>query len=485
MLIARAFIDVPNPDGSTRRVHYRCAGNGPPVLLVHQSPRSSAEYVPLMARWAGQFTVIAPDTPGFGDSQPLPLARPECEDYADAVVAFLDALGLSQVAAYGFHSGAIILVTAARRHPARFSALACGGYAVWTEEEKADFSAAYTPDFLPQPFGEHLAWLWGRVQEQGWFFPWYRPGNANRLPTATLDPARTQPIVMECLSAGNSFSLGYGAVLRAKRDVPPPGVPSPPVLISAYDGDPLKAHLARLGEVPANWRIAPVATPAELEAEALAWLAAHPAPPAELRTPDVGEGFVAVETGGFSGLVHWKGEGSLFLHAPGSALSAAPPGTLALDLPGHGLSDPWAAAPADLAAWVEVVVAALAALGARPGSVMGEGWSVVLTRAVAARLGVPAAESPLPAGDRGAWRAQGLPDLTPDWAGTHLLKAWRMLRAETCFSPWFAAAPETARAFDPAELAPERLAVRHLALMRAAAARPLLHACLDAAGAED
>lgn len=482
MRLTRAFIDVPNPDGSTRRVHYRRAGSGPPLLLVHQSPRSSAEYVPLIGRWAEHFTVIAPDTPGFGDSEPLPLARPECEDYADAVVALLDALGLAQVGAYGFHSGAIILVTAAKRHPGRFSCLACGGYAVWTEAEKADFGAAYTPDFLPLPYGEHLAWLWGRVQEQSWFFPWYRPGNANRLPMATLDPAQAQPIVMECLAAGNSFSLGYGAVLRAKRDVPAPGQPTPPVLISAYDGDPLKAHIARLGEVPPNWRIAPVATPAELEAEALAWLRAHPAPVATPRTPDVGEGFVAVSAGGFAGLLHWKGAGDLFLHAPGSALPAAPSGTLALDLPGHGLSDPWPDAPASLASWAEVVVAAVRALGAAPARLTGAGWSAVLAAEVAARLGLAHAPAPLPPGDRAAWRTHGLPDLTPDWAGTHLLKAWRMLRAETCFAPWFAASPQTARDFDPAELAPERLAVRHLALMRASAARPLLAACLDAAG---
>ncbi|WP_448582219.1 alpha/beta fold hydrolase [Thermaurantiacus sp.] len=485
MLIARAFIDVANPDGSIRRVHYRRAGSGPPLLLVHQSPRSSAEFVPLIGRWAAHFTVIAPDTPGFGLSAPLPLARPECEDYADAMVALLDALGLPQVAAYGFHSGAIILVTAAKRHPHRFAALACGGYAVWTEAEKAEFGAAYTPDFLPLPYGEHLPWLWGRVQEQSWFFPWYRPGNANRLPMATLDPAQAQPIVMDCLAAGNSFSLGYAAVLRANRDVPPPGAPSPPVLISAYDGDPLKAHIARLGDVPANWRIAPVATPAELEAEALAWLLAHPAPLAEPRAPDVGEGFVAVSAGGFEGLIHWRGTGDLWLHGPGSALTAAPAGTLALDLPGHGLSDPWADAPAELAPWVEVVMAALAALGAAPALVAGEGWSAVLASAVASRLGVAAANVALPPGDRDAWRARGIPDLAPDWAGTHLLKAWRMLRAETCFAPWFHASPATARAFDPAQLAPERLAVRHLALMRASAARPLLHACLDAADAAE
>ncbi len=477
-MITRHFIDVDHADGSTRRVHYRMAGSGPPLLVVHQSPRSSAEYIPLIERWADHFTIIAPDTPGFGDSQALPHERPECADYADAVIAFLDALGLGQVAAYGFHSGAIILVTAARRAPGRFSAIACGGYAIWTEAEKADFGARYTPPFLPQPYGEHLAWLWGRVLEQSWFFPWYRAEPGSRLGVAHADPARVQPIVMECLSAGDSFSKGYAAVLRANRDVPPPGAPTPPVLILAYDGDPLKAHLARLGEVPDSWRIAPVETPADLEAEALAWLLAHPAPMAMPRPNLVDEGFVPVAAAGFDGLLHWKGAGDLFVHAPGSALSAAPGGCLAIDLPGHGLSDLWASAPADLSGWADVVLDALVSLNVRPARVMGAGWSDGLAALVAGRLGAVHAPQPQPAGRAEDWLAQGLPDLTPDWAGTHLLKAWRMVRAETCFDPWFAPSAAHARPFDPADLAPEALAVRHLALMRASAAQPYLAACL-------
>lgn len=130
MTITRHFVDV-----GQRRVHYRRAGSGPPLLMVHQSPRSSAEYAALIAAWAPYFTIIAPDTPGFGQSDSLPgLERPEVEDFADAVVELLDALGLPQVGAYGFHSGAIILITAAKRHPERFTAVAANGYAVWLPE---------------------------------------------------------------------------------------------------------------------------------------------------------------------------------------------------------------------------------------------------------------------------------------------------------------------------------------------------------------
>ena len=476
-MISRHFIDVHNADGSQRRVHYRKAGSGPLLLMVHQSPRSSAEYAELMLRWAADFTCIAPDTAGFGDSAPLPHENPECEDYADALIAFLDALGLDRVAAYGFHSGAIILVTAARRHASRFSGIACGGYAVWTAAEKADFGAGYTPPFRPLPYGEHLAWLWGRVLEQSWFFPWYRAEPGSRLAMAHADPQRVQPIIMECLSAGDNFSKGYAAVLRANRDIPAAGEPTPPVLIAAYDGDPLKAHLARLGTLPVNWSMRPLATPAELEDASRSFLLQHPAPFAELAADAADEGFATVSTSGFTGQIHWKGSGDLFLHAPGSALTSAPDGMLAIDLPGHGLSGIWSG-DTDLAHWVDVVTAALEALDARPASVLGQGWSSTLASAVAARIGAAWVQTATPSGSLADWRAHGLPDLTPDSDGTHLLRAWRAVRAGVLFDPWFAPSAATALPFQPCDLAPETLATRHLALMRASAGRQLLDACL-------
>ena len=84
MEITRHFVDV-----GSRRVHYRRAGKGPPLLMAHQSPRSSAEYEPLMREWGKHFTCIAPDTPGFGQSDPLAIEEPTIDDFADAMLAFL------------------------------------------------------------------------------------------------------------------------------------------------------------------------------------------------------------------------------------------------------------------------------------------------------------------------------------------------------------------------------------------------------------
>lgn len=458
-MITRHFIDV-----GARRVHYRTAGSGPALLMCHQSPRSSAEYDALMTRWSAHFTCIAPDTPGFGQSDPLPgkpgqadplPGEPEIDDFGDATVAFLDALGLGTVAAYGFHSGGIILMNAVRRYPARFTALGCGGYAIWTPAEMELFGESYLPRFEPSAYGEHLTWLWHRILEQSWFFPWFATDDVHRLPGAHADPARVDTIVREMLDAGAAYRAGYGAVLRAPRDIPPPDAVTQPVLIAAYDGDPLQTHIDRLGVMPAGWTAVKVATAAELEDAMFAHLRAHHAPAPAALPEARDEGFIPVSAGGFDGLIHWRGEpgARLIIHAPGGSIETLKGYRLAIDLPGHGLSDAWPDAPTTRAPWAAVLGAAATTLGAR----------AVL-------------EAPVPPGDP----ARLFPDLSPDRFGAYLTRAWNIARAQVMFEPWYEASAATATPFDPADLAPERIAVAARSLLRAGAARAYRMAVGDA-----
>jgi haloalkane dehalogenase len=447
MTITRHYLTI---DG--RRVHYRKAGDGPPLLMVHQSPRSSAEYEPRMRAWSRHFTCIAPDTPGFGQSDPLASADPDIDDYADAVVEFARALGLERTAAYGFHSGGIILVTALRRHPDLFSGLAIGGYAVWTREEMAVFGERYLPPFVPSAYGEHLTWLWNRILEQSWFFPWFDVRGETRLSGAHDDPVRVDAVVREMFDAGDAYRLGYGAVLRAPRDIPPPEAVTPPVLISAYDGDPLQAHIDRLGPMPAGWSATRVNTPADHQALSLDFLLRHPAPrPTRLRE-DGDRGFVHIVTSRFDGLIHWQGNtGSetLFLHPPGGECEEADAVRgIAIDLPGHGLSDRWPGKPpVDRGSWQAVIDAA------------------------ALHFGTASVEGPaLPEGDP----ERLFPDLTPDRFGAYLIRAWGIVRAQAVFSPWYEANAAHAIMFDEAALTPEALALRHRARIRASAAREMM-----------
>ena len=91
------------------------------------------------------------------------------------------------------------------------------------------------------------------------------------------DPARVHEIILEILDAGDSFRLGYAAVLQAPRDIPPPDTKIAPVLITAYDGDPMQAHIDRLGPMPAGWEARKVRTPADQQAASLAFLQTLPA----------------------------------------------------------------------------------------------------------------------------------------------------------------------------------------------------------------
>jgi pimeloyl-ACP methyl ester carboxylesterase len=134
-----------------RAVHYRVGGQGPLVLMLHQSPQSSADFIELMARWSDRYTMIVPDRPGCGCSDVLPIVAPRFEDYADAAVAFMDALGLRRVALYGFHTGASEALAIADRYPERVSAVAANGVVSLTDEELADIDAAVRAGLGWQP----------------------------------------------------------------------------------------------------------------------------------------------------------------------------------------------------------------------------------------------------------------------------------------------------------------------------------------------
>ena len=449
-MITRHFIDVAGADGAPRRVHYRRAGAGPALLMVHQSPRSSAEYTALIERWSAHFTCIAPDTPGFGQSAPLS-GTPEIDDFADAVAALLDALGIARTAAYGFHSGGIILLAALRRHPQRLSAVAVGGYAIWTPAEMANFGEHYLPPFVPSAYGEHVTWLWNRILEQSWYFPWFDVRDAARLPGAHDDPVRVDAVVREMLDAGDAYRAGYGAVLRASRDVPPPDAVTPPVLITAYDGDPLQAHIDRLGPLPAHWTAHKVATAADHEAASFDFLRGHAADAAPALVEATDEGFAAVATSGFDGLIHWRARSAertaLWAHAPGEALELLPDDGdyVTMDMPGHGLSADWpGAAPVTWSPWGAILRATADALGCeKAGSVYRH-------------YADPERE---------------FPDLTPDRFGAYLIRAWSIVRARQLFGPWYAADAAHVLPIDAGRLAPDALARAHRALLRAPAAR--------------
>ena len=108
-------------------VFYREAGpaDGPVLLLLHGFPSSSHMFRDLIPKLAGEYRVIAPDLPGFGQS-----AMPAREAFAytfdrlaRVIDRFTEVLELRRFALYVFDYGAPVGWRLATWHPERITAL--------------------------------------------------------------------------------------------------------------------------------------------------------------------------------------------------------------------------------------------------------------------------------------------------------------------------------------------------------------------------
>jgi pimeloyl-ACP methyl ester carboxylesterase len=105
------------------RVHYRHAGTGTPVILIHGYPETSHEWRivgPLLAR---SHSVFALDTRGHGGTDKPGDGYTRRQLAAD-IVNVLDALGLDDAAIVGHDWGGIIACKLALEWPERVSRLA-------------------------------------------------------------------------------------------------------------------------------------------------------------------------------------------------------------------------------------------------------------------------------------------------------------------------------------------------------------------------
>ena len=155
-------------------VHFRQAGGGFPVLLLHGSPGSSRALVPLLQSLAGRGARgIAVDLPGFGSSEPL--AAPDgLDSYARWLIAFLDELAVERCALFGTGSGGVLALELARREPTRITQCLAADIPAWDDAaEVATWLAEGFPDVEPLDDGSHLQRLWMRCRDDFLFFPWF------------------------------------------------------------------------------------------------------------------------------------------------------------------------------------------------------------------------------------------------------------------------------------------------------------------------
>jgi haloalkane dehalogenase len=221
----RAYAEVEG-----RQLHYRCAGNAshPPLVLLHQSPSTSAMYEPLMACLADRFYLLAPDTPGFGNSDSLPgdIHALRIEDYATAIHALLDTLGVLPCYLFGHHTGAAIAVAMEHTFPGTARAMALSGPTLLDNDLKRELPLRASTIALRED-GSHLQAMWQRIRQKD--------------PDAPL--LLSQREMQSAFSSGDGYQASYRAV--AQQDFAEQlDTVACPTLVFAGGEDPLRFAVA-------------------------------------------------------------------------------------------------------------------------------------------------------------------------------------------------------------------------------------------------
>jgi pimeloyl-ACP methyl ester carboxylesterase len=237
--VRRAFLDTPGG-----QIHYATAGSGPPVLLLHQTPRSWDEYRDVIPLLAGERRVIAMDTIGYGESY-KPAKRCDIEDYARGAIALLDGLGIPSTAVVGHHTGAVIAMELAASYPERVERLVLSACPLVDagDRDRRHRTGGHRVDHVEaKPDGAHLAELW-QIRQR--FYPKERPDLLTRF-------------VADALRAGEKIREGHGACGRYRMEEKIGRVRCP-TLVTCGTEDPFSYPQAELvaRHIPGS-RLAPI-----------------------------------------------------------------------------------------------------------------------------------------------------------------------------------------------------------------------------------
>lgn len=138
------------------------AGGRPPLVLLHMSAQSSAQFAHVAPLLARDRLVVMPDRIGFGDSDPLPGRPFGLDEVARATLAALDGVGVTGAFdVFGIHTGSTEAIElAARTAPGRVRRAAIVALPAFSPDEVEQFRGLFKPPPPPADDGRLLRWLW-------------------------------------------------------------------------------------------------------------------------------------------------------------------------------------------------------------------------------------------------------------------------------------------------------------------------------------
>ena len=458
-LISRHIATI---DGE-RQIHYRKAGNGSPIILLHQSPKSSEEYIPLIKELSSDYAVFAPDTPGNGLSDPLPMVNPSMNDFAENVVKFMDVLGIDKCPVYGFHTGGSCTLELSWKFPKRVTVGIVDGYVNMPEERVKEILDNYFTPLEINWSGSHLTWIWSRFREQIIFFPWYRKDKASRMTGYSLPPPEYQQnSVIEFLRAGKAYVGPYRAAFT-QDNVNSIKEMRANCLVMSSKTDVLYDGLDRMPKPSTKITIARPNTPPDAISLMKQKIKEYPSPNKiidDLETLPI-KGRIwgqYLQVGG--GSLYCKGNDEadgrpiLFIHSSASSnrsmekymeLLIGKRKVFCVDLPGNGESDNPMGEDVTVEKQASFLAEAVHVMGYDSVDVFGDwgGGSVGIELAVqhpdiVKHIFIPNLISMELEGEAlNEMCLNYTPEIKLDKYGTHWTTAWNILRDQELYSPWF------------------------------------------------
>ena len=164
------YVDLAKAIGRSgeARMHYVDEGSGPVILCLHGEPSWSFLYRRMIPILAKRGRVLAPDLFGFGKSDKFT----ERGDYSyrmhrDAVLGFIDALGLRDITLVCQDWGGLLGLQLAGQHPERFARLVIMNTALPTGEEDVGPGLPRVARVRRQHAGSPIGPLFGRADLPG------------------------------------------------------------------------------------------------------------------------------------------------------------------------------------------------------------------------------------------------------------------------------------------------------------------------------
>lgn len=186
----------------------RC-GSGPPVVCLHATGHGARDFDRLAQRLGGDFTFIALDWPGQGES-PREAAPASAERYAELVGGVLEALDLRDVILLGNSIGGAAAILCAANHADRVRGLVL-----------CNTGGLIPPNLFIRMFCRHMARRFEKAASGDAGFPaWFRRYYQQVLPRPEA-AWRREEIVAGCEKAAPVLAEAWRSFAEPEADIRP------------------------------------------------------------------------------------------------------------------------------------------------------------------------------------------------------------------------------------------------------------------------